>query len=753
MADRSRARRLLLLADRWLGRLLWGVVAVGAVLGMVSTGFSPGETPSALTLLVVAVFFPVLCVRLAVAVAVDPERRVPRIALLTATALWAGGSMVLHQDGAVSSHRFPGPAEFFFLPAYVGFAWFLLVDSRRTRRGRKVWLETVLLCGALATLAGTLLVSPLGDRFPVQGPTLLLVLVYPLLDFALLLLVVGQVLVGARGRGRDTALLVTAIGALVALDLWYFLMTAGGQYYANVVTDIAYGATFALLATAASMPRSTPPTSRHDQGRGRLLVLAGATALALLALRPAGSEGLLVTVPAVVTLVAAGARLTVALREAQGAAEARELSRTDELTGLLNRRALLDDLGDAILGGRPLALVLMDLDGFKDVNDSLGHTVGDQLLQEVGQRVVLALPESSAVARIGGDEFALLVREDDELRLLELARRVRHAVSQRLQVDGVDVVIGASLGLTRRPEPGIGAVEMLRRADVAMYQAKHGRLGTAFYEAAHDGFSRGRLQQVEQLREGIAAGQLRLWYQPLVDAATQAVTAVEALVRWEHPVLGMLQPVAFLPEARRAGLMGPLTDAVVDMVVADAQRWAREGKTFTVAFNCAPPELLGVRLVPHLLDAVRRSGLPADRLVVEVTEDSFVNDPDRAREVLRTLRAHRLQVAIDDYGTGFSSLAYLRDLPVQTLKLDRSFVRALDEEGGRVIVESTLQMAHALGLRLVAEGVEDAAAAATLVAMGVDVLQGYHVSRPMPADEVARWVDAWETQLRASAGW
>src|SRR4051794_14830526 len=219
---------------------------------------------------------------------------------------------------------------------------------------------------------------------------------------------------------------------------------------------------------------------------------------------------------------------------------------------------------------------------------------------------------------------------------------------------------------------------------------------------------------------------------------------MEALVRWQHPREGLLSPIAFLPDARRSGLMTALSEAVLDLVLADARRWADDGFRFRVALNCAPPELLGGRLLPRLFAGLEALGLPGERLLIEVTEDSFLSEPERARDVLHQLRAHRVQAAIDDYGTGFSSLAYLRDLPVQELKMDRSFVASMGtDERSRMIVSTTTEMAHALGLRMVAEGIEDAATAESLVALGVDVLQGYHLARPMPAEDVASWVRRW----------
>ena len=748
----ARARPLLLRLDRWLPRAMWTVVAVGTVLGLTSTGFSATAAPQQLTLAVLTLFFPTAALSLLVAGVLDPRRRTARLVLLSGVVLWAVGSVVLHQGGDVSGKSFPGVAELFYFPSYAGLTAFVLMDTRgRPPVSRKTWLETVLVCGALTCVAASLLVSPLGAVFGEEGLALLLVLVYPLLDLGLVVLVVGQVLLGARGSGRDTWTTVAGLTTLCASDILFFLAAAPDGYFVNVVTDVSYGVGFALLVSAARLPTSGPVRRTRARNRGNLLVGAGAVALLALVLRPADSGAWFATAPAVVTLVAAGARLLIALREAQGAAEARKLSRTDELTGLLNRRAILADVDVHLARGGPVSLMLLDLDGFKEVNDSLGHSAGDRLLQEIGDRLLRTMPATALVSRVGGDEFALMVQDDDDIRLTALARAVRLGLSEPLSVEGLDLAVGVSIGITTGA-PGTDALMLLRRADVAMYRAKQGRLGESTYDPAHDGFSRERLQQIESLRTGIADGQLRLWYQPQVDAATQQVTAVEALVRWHHPEHGVLSPLAFLPEARRAGLMPALTEAVLQMVVADTRRWLDRGEQFTVAFNCAPPELLGGRFVPTLLAAVREAGLPPDRLLVEVTEDSFASDPEKARSVIQELRRNRVQTAIDDYGTGFSSLAYLRDLPVQELKIDRSFVKTLSSDSSsRVIVESTLQMAHAMGLRVVAEGVEDATTAAALVACGVDVLQGFHIARPMPADEVSAWVAAWTTSLRTRA--
>jgi EAL domain-containing protein (putative c-di-GMP-specific phosphodiesterase class I) len=261
------------------------------------------------------------------------------------------------------------------------------------------------------------------------------------------------------------------------------------------------------------------------------------------------------------------------------------------------------------------------------------------------------------------------------------------------------------------------------------------------YDPISDDFSRERLSLGDELRRAVDEGQLVLWYQPQIDAATHQVCGLEALVRWNHPQHGLMNPAQFLPVARRSGLMQALSEEVGRLAVRDLTRWQAQGLSPRVALNCAPPELMSEIFVPRLSAMLAEAGIGPDRIVIEVTEDSFLAEPERARSVLLDVRARGFQVSIDDYGTGFSSLSYLRDLPIQELKMDRSFVSTMcADERSRMIVASTFQMAMALGLRTVAEGVEDAATTAALVALGVDVLQGYHLSRPIPPEQVPAFV-------------
>jgi len=720
----------------------WVVVVGGAGVGLIART-RVGETQVQNILLVVlATFFALVLAQLLLAAArAVPARRAALLALVAGVSLWAAGSATLTAGEGIGVQAFPDPSEASFLASYVGLAAYLLLDVARPRvRTVAVWLEAVVVCGGGVCVASFVLLSPVATLVGGGGLGLLLALLYPIIDLLLGTLVLGQALMHQRDFGPRTAALAGGFVLLAVADSSFLLVGGADVYVHSVELDTAYGASFALLATAATARRSRG-AERTVNERSWALVAAAAIALTVLVLRPAGEVGWYVTVPAVITLVAAGVRLSLALSEARGAAHALLLSRTDELTGLANRRAVLTDLGERLRGTETFALLLLDLDGFKEINDSLGHAAGDAVLQTVATRLTATLSSTAVVARLGGDEFAMLVREHDPVTLVEAAQTIREELLVPVKVDKLELGIRASIGIAVRAPADIAPTDLLRRADVAMYEAKLSRASALLYDPARDDFSRQRLRLAEDLRRGITEGQLRVWYQPQVAARTRQVVSVEALVRWQHPVLGLLQPAAFLPDARRSGLMPALSEAVLRQVVADAVQWRAGGFAFRVAVNCAPPELLGTTLLPTLYEVLAASGLPPGALLVEVTEDSFVSEPERARELLLELRSRHVEVAIDDYGTGFSSLAYLRDLPVQELKVDRSFVdTVLSDPRSRVIVDSTTQMAHAMGLRLVAEGVEDEATAEALTGMGVDLLQGYHVARPMPSDQVADWV-------------
>jgi predicted signal transduction protein with EAL and GGDEF domain len=357
------------------------------------------------------------------------------------------------------------------------------------------------------------------------------------------------------------------------------------------------------------------------------------------------------------------------------------------------------------------------------------------------------------VVRLGGDEFAMILPTDVEAEVMRAAAAFRTATAQPLELHDHVFILASSVGLAISPggEPPDRRSDLLRQADVAMYQAKATKAGALRYDPDRDEFTTGRLKTAEYLRFGIPGGQLRVWYQPQVDAVTRQPVGLEALVRWQHPELGLLPPAAFLPVARQSGLMPLLTETVLQIVLEDLTDWRHRGFSPQVSFNVAPPELLNAALLAGLLSRIDQAHLPPATMILEVTEDSLLADPERARLALGEIRRHQVQVSIDDYGTGFSSLSYLRDLPVDELKLDRSFISALDDDRrSRIIVDSTNQMAQGLGLRTVAEGVEDEPIAQIVQQLGINLLQGYFIARPMPAEDVLTWQREWTTALAAA---
>jgi diguanylate cyclase (GGDEF)-like protein len=734
-----------------LGFVGWAVIATGSVLGFIVNPDATEGAPEDILAISLSIFFVVIFARIAVAMITRPSRRAALYPLALGVGLWAAGATVLNVANTATGRAFPAPGEWLFLASYVGLAAFLVFDvGGRSGRAASAWLDAAIVCGGAGAIAGALLLTPFVQVFPGGGIPLLVALLYPLIDVVLALMVLGQWALSARSWSRPTVELILGFILLAAADSSLVLNLSLGTYAVSNLFVVMYGAAFMLIVDAAITVR--PPTvSLSRRLPGAFLVASFVIAILLLLFKPSGGLGWALSIPAAVTLLATAGRLGIALRESRTAAEAFQLAQTDDLTGLPNRRAVLRQLDDDIAAGKPLGLMLLDLDGFKEVNDTLGHSAGDTLLELVALRMRESLPTDVMLARIGGDEFAILVRSDDPIDLMERAQAVRSTLLAPAKVEGMDLAMHASLGITVREPGDAHAADLLRRADVAMYEAKVTRSGAQLYDAQRDEFSRQRLRMGEELRRALQKGHVIVWYQPKVDAVTQLVSGLEALVRWDHPDRGMIPPMAFLSVARRAGLMQVLSEVVARQAVADALRWRRAGLDLNVAINLAPTELLSGQMTPVIYDALAQSQLPHHLLTIEVTEDTFLADPERAREVLLDIRRHGLKTSIDDYGTGFSSLAYLRDLPVSELKMDRSFVSTVcTDDRSRLIVSSTIDMAHALDLRVVAEGVENASVSAEVVAMGVDLLQGYHVSPPMPGDQVEGWVHMWNERSLSS---
>jgi diguanylate cyclase (GGDEF)-like protein len=406
----------------------------------------------------------------------------------------------------------------------------------------------------------------------------------------------------------------------------------------------------------------------------------------------------------------------------------------DPLTGLPNRRSLYERIDELLALGRPLALLVADLDGFKELNDTLGHGAGDTVLSQLGPRVEAAVPDVELLARIGGDEFAVLTFDDNPGAV---ADQFRSALDEPFVVEGISLTVQASLGIARFPDHGDDAHALIQRADVAMYQAKARQCGWLEYEQRRDEHSRTRLALAGELRRAISDRELVVHYQPKADLQRGEVISVEALVRWKHPELGLLPPGEFVPMAEQTGQIRPLTLFVLDTAAAQAREWEDAGLSLKVAVNLAMANLIDSQLPDDVAALLAKHKLAPSSLILEITENVVMADPARTLAILDRLRSLGVGLSLDDFGTGHSSLAYLRQLQVDELKIDRSFVTDMVRDGqNAAIVRSTIDLAHAMGVRIVAEGVEDADTLFELKAMGADEVQGFYLSAAVPPSEI-----------------
>ena len=647
---------------------------------------------------------------------------------------------------------FPSPADAGSVLFYSLMAAALVVTVHRQARGvaSSVWWGTVVgSLGAAAVLAVVLgpLLAP--ARVGHHSLATLTLSAYPLCDLLLVVAVAGvAALRDVRMAGR-WGLLVAGLIAFAAADVIYSLKMSSGTYAYGTPSDSGWGIGLALMALWVDGAVRERPASETRSGSGAmsLAVSSGATLAGLWVLLlnnwvPVSPVALTL---ATVTLLAAAARSELAFRLLARLADQRRLTAaTDELTGLPNRRALTAQ-GQARIAAHPerrQALVVLDLDKFKEVNDSLGHVTGDQVLVLLGVRLREQLRDEDLLARLGSDEFAVLLDDAGRDEAVDVAARLQAAMDEPFALQYIALHSSVSIGIALYPDDGPDLQALLSKADMAMHKAKTSLTKHHVYSRADDAADVARLQTVEELRTALAAGQLVLHYQPKVDLARGDVRSVEALVRWDHPIRGLLYPDAFLALVEEFGLMPALTEVVLELALDQVMVWARQGRPMTVAVNLSASSLVDDNLPEHVADLLADRGVPSSSLQLEITEEFLMSDRDRARSILTRLRGSGIEISVDDYGTGYSSLSYLLDLPIDELKLDRSFVFQLaDNARSAALVASTIALAHSLGLRMVAEGVETGIVFTELRRLGCDQAQGYFMSRPLPAGELESWLD------------
>ena len=449
---------------------------------------------------------------------------------------------------------------------------------------------------------------------------------------------------------------------------------------------------------------------------------------------------------------------SVALRNGELIGQLRHEALHDALTGLPNRehlrRRLTAALDDVVAGrSQGAAVMILDLDDFKEVNETLGHQEGDLLLVEVGARLATAVGKAGTVARLGGDEFAVLLPDAaDEARVLRIGRRILQVLEQPIALDGLEIEVTGSLGIALAPAHADDASALLKQADVAMYDAKTSTRGLRLYEPELDTEHPRRITLVSELRSALQSGAIQVHMQPLLRMSSATVIGTEALARWSHPELGEVSPDYFVPVAERSGLIGPLTRHMLDGALSACAEWHAAGRDLGVAVNLSARSLQDADLVDEVERLLRRHRVPAERLTLEVTESSVMADPPRAVALLHQLRDLGVRLSVDDFGTGYSSLSYLKRLPVHEVKIDRNFVAGLHEQGeDMVIVRAIIDLGHHLGLEVVAEGVEDQVTWDLLATMGCDLVQGWHLARPMPTEELLPWLGTREN-VRSRGG-
>jgi diguanylate cyclase (GGDEF)-like protein len=631
-----------------------------------------------------------------------------------------------------------------FYPCF-GMALFTLLRHRLPRVSAQAWLDGVIASSAVASLIS---VPVLGAIEPAPHSTVFGVLVnaaYPISDIAVTGCLLGAWALCGWRADRVLGLLIAGMGLFATADTVSMVLLWEGVEI-PAAFDMMWIAGMVLLAMAARQPAGRAAASRPSL----LLSTAVPAGLAVccmgLLLWAALSDQRTEAVSsllAAIAVTAALVRMMASVRTAEALGAARRLARTDELTGLANRRFFVERLERELERPDPrLAVAYVDLDRFKEVNDSFGHDVGDTLLRLVGARMRESLGADVLLARLGGDEFGLIMPGTGKEQAAGTVAAMLSALRESFMLPEVDLHVDASIGIAVCPDDGADRSTLLRRADVAMYAAKNGHGAGPVFATGLDDHARARLTMLEELRAGLDRGELVLHYQPkvTVDAGAR-VAGVEALVRWAHPARGLVYPDAFLYTAESADLMGRITMMVLDLACRQSRAWYDQGLAVPVAVNLSVSDLRDPAFPDQIGTLLRRYGLPPDALELEVTESVLMTDADNALQLLGRLRDMGIRLAVDDYGTGYSSLSYLQVLPVDDLKLDRAFVsRCGTDPRSAAIVHSTVQLAHSLGMRIVAEGVEDADIFERLRGYGCDLAQGYGIARPHDAATTTAWL-------------
>jgi len=698
---------------------------------------APFDTPVFLVIANLAMVVPTLgCFGYAF---VRRSRRGPAIWLGFAMLSQAAGNVIYSAWTQYQAHPpVPAPSDIAYLGFYVSAA-VAVVWLARGEQGsfpRTVWLDGAIgAAGAATALAAVLSFLHSGPRG--SSAAVLVGGAYTTGDLLLVAMIGGLLAMrGVRG-GSIWVWLAGGMAVFCAADVAYAIRLDAGIYAADRWLSLGYMVGITCIARSIW---SAQGTAAAGTGRSRTMLaipmLATIAALAVLGIFTFDSHPVVMSL-ATFTLLLAVARTLVSFRQVQRLSDARRQAVTDDLTGLGNRRSLFDHGAQSLEAANAtdrIALILIDLDNFKEINDRFGHPAGDELLREIARRLAACVRDDDLLVRLGGDEFALLVTLAPTAESREIAVGILDRITEPFTLDGARLLVNASAGVAERNDEAVCIVDLLRCADLAMYAAKGTHSRAERYDPQLDHANRLRLETIQDFNVALENHELVLHYQPKIDVASGAILGAEALVRWQHPTRGLLYPDAFLPIVEQAGLMHAVTRQVLEAAVRQLAIWRSAGLDISVAVNLSGSDLLDDSLADRIETLLDEHSVPAEALELEITESVIMFDPQRARTVLEALRQLGCRIAIDDYGTGYCALAYLRDLPVDELKIDRSFVASINTDPrSTVIVRSTIELAHALGLQVVAEGIEDQQTLDAVASFDCDHAQGYHFSRPVPA--------------------
>jgi len=688
-----------------------------------------------------------LCLSLAVG-----KRRDRLIPLVLGSALlsWSMGDTALTVLGGNKAAPV-SVADVFYLMFYpLAYVGLVLIMRREVKQlVPSTWLDGIVAgLGAAAVCAVFVLQHAFIHSLGGDWVTVAVNLAFPVGDLLLLALVIGGT---ATFPGRPKAQWIVLAIACITISVGDSFALLSLSKHAISIGSLSNGIAWptTILLISASMWQRPGPTNLLLIHRTPGFLLPGLAASGALLILIFGTREPIVPGAvglAVATLVAAGARAGLSAGRLRRLTDERHRqSVTDHLTDLGNRRRMFDlldayfaDRADPLTPDRPLAFLFIDLDHFKEINDSFGHSAGDALLRQLGPRLSSALRSSDALVRVGGDELGVIVTGAEPGYATLVAERLLGKLTEPFHLDSVSVRISASIGIATAPRDASDSASLLRCADLAMFRAKVGGVPFEVYNREIDDEG-SRLRLVDELRLAVDGGQFELHYQPQLDLHTGVISTVEALLRWPHPRLGMVAPLDFLPLAEEVGLMRPLTALVLEKALTQCAAWRADGSELTVSVNISITNLLDPSFIEQVLEKLASHQLPASCLVLEITETTIIKDFEGCKSGIEQLRAEGIGISVDDFGAGFTSLAYLGNLAVSELKLDRSFIVGLNAGQGadQALVRATIELGHALGLRVVAEGIEDDPTLNLLTGMGCDLAQGYFIGRPAPASTFA----------------